>query len=167
MAFTVLAYPGAVEIPRWDRVAVTEGSGLGVADTVAISGSDPEWGELLMSTYDRVAVLEDLGPERVAYGPYDIVPVDISGEHRGWSVRGVKNYYWEQQLADTDRSAQESVLAEVAGALCSLCRVPALLSMGRRPPDLHPQPAGRRRAGCHRLGRAGERGGALGVHDVQ
>lgn len=120
MAFSVLAYrPNSttgVAVPRWDRVSATEGSGLGVADAVQVAGSDPEWGDLLMETYDRLAVLEDLGADTVAYGPFDITTVDQTGEHLGWVANGVKNYYWEQQLADTDQSVQESVLAEIAGA---------------------------------------------------
>ena len=120
MAFSVLAYrpnsSAGVEVPRWDRVSVTEGSGLGVADAVQVTGSDPEWGDRLMQTYDRLAVLEDLGSDLVAYGPFDITTVDQSGERRGWVASGVKNYYWEQQLADTDQSSQRSVLAEIAGA---------------------------------------------------
>ena len=120
MAFSVLAYrpnsTSGVAVPRWDRVSVTEGSGLGVADRVEISGSDPEWGDRLMLTYDSLAVLEDLGSDTVAYGPFDIITVDQTREHRGWMASGIKNYYWEQQLADTDRSAQASVLGEIAGA---------------------------------------------------
>lgn len=95
MAFQIFALPGDVEIERFDRAAVTEGSGLGVADTATLVGSDRDLYEALTTTYTELYFLEG----EITYGPYDIVSVSERGEAGVWTVQMIENYYWEQRVA--------------------------------------------------------------------
>ena len=113
MALQVYAYPGAVEIPRWDSVSITEGSGLGIADRATVTGSDPGWRRRLMGEFDEV-VFRD---RTETFGPFDIVAVDRAGEAKSWIAECVQNYYWEQALADMDPEVEEAVLAVFRSAI--------------------------------------------------
>ena len=95
MAFEVFALPGNVPIERWDSAAVTEGSGLGVADAATLTGSDPGWYDALSAEYDSLYFVEG----DVTYGPYDIAAVEERGEAGVWTAQLVENYYWEPRVA--------------------------------------------------------------------
>ena len=113
MALQVYAYPGPVEIPRWDSVSIIEGNGLGIEDTASVTGSDPGWRRRLMGEFDEVVFFD----RTETFGPYDIVAVDRAGEAKTWTAECRQNYYWEAALADMDPAVEEAVLALFRSAI--------------------------------------------------
>ena len=95
----------------YQTLTITDGSGLGIADTIAFVL--PDFAQQADALGDRLYVLQPIAGREadIIHGPYDLQDTQITGPEHLTTIRGRKNLHWESQIANQELATEQTIIA--------------------------------------------------------